>query len=115
MAGTASAARGERQHAPGRLLPRDDPRTELASVHDLYTGDLIATGTPAGCAARAPGRLAMFVLRHFVSEATKWRLFVAKNRRNPAYLRPGDRISATIRTDDGAIDLGEQTTLIAAP
>ena len=33
---------------------------------------------------------------------------------NSAYLRPGDRISATIRTDDGAIDLGEQTTLIAA-
>jgi hypothetical protein len=50
-----------------------------------------------------------------VSEATKWRLFVAKNRRNSAYLRPGDRISATIRTDDGAIDLGEQTTLITAP
>jgi 2-keto-4-pentenoate hydratase/2-oxohepta-3-ene-1,7-dioic acid hydratase in catechol pathway len=96
-------------HAPAATL------TELASVHDLNAGDLIATGTPAGCAARAPGRLAMFVLRHFVSEATKWRLFVAKNRSNPAYLRPGDRISATIRTDDGAIDLGEQTTLIAAP
>jgi len=96
-------------HAPAATL------AELASVHDLNAGDLIATGTPAGCAARAPGRLAMFVLRHFVSEATKWRLFVAKNRRNPAYLRPGDRISATIRTDDGAIDLGEQTTLIAAP
>ena len=95
-------------HAPAATL------TELASVHDLNAGDLIATGTPAGCAARAPGRLAMFVLRHFVSEATKWRLFVAKNRRNSAYLRPGDRISATIRTDDGAIDLGEQTTLIAA-
>jgi hypothetical protein len=28
------------------------------------------------------------------------------------YLRPGDRLSLTIRTDDGAIDLGEQTTAI---
>ena len=95
-------------HAPAATL------TELASLHDLHAGDLIATGTPAGCAARAPGRLTMFILRHFVSEATKWRLFIGKARKNPAYLRPGDRISASIRTDDGALDLGEQTTVITA-
>jgi len=86
--------------------------TELAAVHDVHAGDLIATGTPAGCAARAPGKLAMFVMRHFVSDATKWRLFIKKSVANPAYLRPGDRLSLTIRTDDGAIDLGEQTTVI---
>jgi 2-keto-4-pentenoate hydratase/2-oxohepta-3-ene-1,7-dioic acid hydratase in catechol pathway len=97
---------GEMIHAPAATL------TELASVHDLNAGDLIATGTPAGCAARAPGKLTMFVLRHFVSEAKKWHLFLREGRKNPAYLRPGDRISASIRTDDGAIDLGEQTTLI---
>jgi hypothetical protein len=32
-----------------------------------------------------------------------------------AYLRPGDRTSVSIRTDDCAIDLGEQTTAITAP
>jgi 2-keto-4-pentenoate hydratase/2-oxohepta-3-ene-1,7-dioic acid hydratase in catechol pathway len=95
-------------HAPAATL------TELASMHDVNAGDLIATGTPAGCAARAPGRLAMFVLRYLVSEATKWRLFINKGLSNPAYLRPGDRLSLTIRTDDGAIDLGEQTTRIEA-
>jgi 2-keto-4-pentenoate hydratase/2-oxohepta-3-ene-1,7-dioic acid hydratase in catechol pathway len=93
-------------HAPAATL------TELASMHDVQAGDLIATGTPAGCAARAPGKLAMFVLRHFVSDATKWRLFIRKSLANPLYLRPGDRLSLTIRTDDGAIDLGEQTTVI---
>ena len=56
----------------------------------------------------------MFVLKHLVSEAGKWRLFIDKARKNPAYLRPGDRLSLSIRTDDGAIDLGEQTTLITA-
>jgi 2-keto-4-pentenoate hydratase/2-oxohepta-3-ene-1,7-dioic acid hydratase in catechol pathway len=96
-------------HGPAATL------SELASMHDLHPGDLIATGTPAGCAARAPNKLAMFILRHFVSEAGKWRMFIGKSRANPAYLRPGDRISASIRTDDGAIDLGEQTTSITAP
>ena len=100
---------GEMIHQPAATL------TELASLHDMRAGDLVATGTPAGCAARAPGKAAMFVMRHFMSDATKWRLFIAKGRENPHYLRPGDRISATIRTDDGAIDLGEQTTAIVAP
>ena len=99
---------GEMIHAPAATL------TELASMHELYAGDLIATGTPAGCAARAPGRMTMFILRHFLKDATKWRLFIRNGRKNPAYLRPGDRIVASIRTDDGAIDLGEQTTAITS-
>ena len=57
----------------------------------------------------------MFVAKHLLSDAGKWRMFVRKGRANPAYLRPGDRISASIRTDDGAIDLGEQTTSITCP
>jgi 2,4-diketo-3-deoxy-L-fuconate hydrolase len=93
-------------HAPAATL------AELAAMHDVQAGDLIATGTPAGCAARAPGRLAMFVLRHLVSDATKWRLFIGKGLANPAYLQPGDRLKLSIRTDDGAIDLGEQNTVI---
>ena len=96
-------------HQPAATL------TELAGLHDTEAGDLIATGTPAGCAARAPGRLAMFAARHLVSDATKWRLFIRKGQTNPAYLRPGDRLSLSIRTDDGAIDLGEQTTVITGP
>jgi 2,4-diketo-3-deoxy-L-fuconate hydrolase len=98
---------GEMIHPPAATL------AEFASLHDVFAGDLIATGTPAGCAARAPGKATMFVARHLLSEAAKWRMFVGKERRNPKYLQPGDRISATIRTDDGAIDLGEQTTMIA--
>jgi 2,4-diketo-3-deoxy-L-fuconate hydrolase len=47
-----------------------------------------------------------------MSDAGKWRAFIAKGQSNPAYLKPGDRIRASIRTDDGAIDLGEQATTI---
>ena len=93
-------------HGPAATL------SELSGLQDLHAGDLIATGTPAGCAARAPGKAVMFMMRHFMSDATKWRLFIGKGLANPAYLQPGDRLNLSIRTDDGAIDLGEQTTAI---
>ncbi|SFV11047.1 fumarylacetoacetate hydrolase family protein [Pseudoduganella namucuonensis] len=89
--------------------------TELSALHDLQAGDLIATGTPAGCAARAPGKLAMWMMRHVLSDATKWRLFIQKGLSNPAYLQPGDVITAAIRSDDGALDLGEQRNRVVAP
>jgi 2-keto-4-pentenoate hydratase/2-oxohepta-3-ene-1,7-dioic acid hydratase in catechol pathway len=99
---------GDMIHQPAATL------RELAGLQDMHAGDLIATGTPAGCAARAPGRLTMLVAKMFLSDAAKWRLFIRKGLRNPAYLRPGDRIAVSIRTDDGAIDLGQQNTLITA-
>lgn len=99
---------GEMIHQPAATL------TELSGLQDLSAGDLIATGTPAGCAAKAPGKLTLTIAKMFLSDATKWRLFVRKGLSNPAYLRPGDRIVASIRTDDGAIDLGQQTTAIVS-
>jgi 2-keto-4-pentenoate hydratase/2-oxohepta-3-ene-1,7-dioic acid hydratase in catechol pathway len=88
--------------------------TELSGLHDMEPGDLIATGTPAGCAARAPGKLALWVMKHLLSEQAKWRLFISKGSANPAYLQPGDLIRTTIRTEDGRIDLGEQRNRIVA-
>ena len=96
-------------HGPAATL------TELASVHDLNAGDLIATGTPAGCAARAPGKLTMFIFRHLVSEATKWRLFIQKGRKQPGVpstRRPHQRGHPHRRRHDR---FGEQTTVITTP
>lgn len=88
--------------------------TELASLHDVHTGDLIATGTPAGCAAKAPGKLVMFILKHFMSDAGKWKAFIAKATKNPLYLQPSDVMALSIRSDDGALDLGHQQTRVVA-
>lgn len=99
---------GDMLFAPHQTL------TELSTIQDLYAGDLIATGTPAGCAAKAPGRMIYFVMRHFMSDATKWQLFTQKGLKNPLFLQPGDLMSASIRTDDGALDLGEQRNRIVA-
>jgi 2-keto-4-pentenoate hydratase/2-oxohepta-3-ene-1,7-dioic acid hydratase in catechol pathway len=87
--------------------------SELSAVTDLSVGDLVLTGTPAGCALRAPGRLLQRVAG-LLDERTKWRLFVSGQARSPRYLRPGDRVRSTIRTADGAIDLGEQALEVAA-
>jgi len=88
--------------------------TELASLHDMHAGDLVATGTPAGCAAKAPGKLVMFILKHFMSDAGKWKAFIGKGMKNPLYLKPDDVMALSIRTDDGALDLGQQRTRVVA-
>ena len=42
-----------------------------------------------------------------------WELFISSQRRRSDYLKPGDTITATIRSVDGRLDLGEQTTTVA--
>jgi hypothetical protein len=41
-------------------------------------------------------------------------MFIKKGMANPAYLQPGDMMTASICTDDGAIDLGEQANRVRA-
>ena len=88
--------------------------TELSSLQSLYAGDLIATGTSGGVAAKAPGKLLMTIARITMTEQQKWGVFVKKGPRNPLYLKPGDRVELSGRTDDGVIDLGLQNNLIVA-
>ncbi|ENY8013062.1 fumarylacetoacetate hydrolase family protein [Vibrio fluvialis] len=83
--------------------------TELSSMHNLEPGDLLATGTPAGCAAQAPkSKLTLWVLKALMPEQMKWELYLKSQMTNPRYLKPGDEMVASIATDDGLITLGEQ-------
>lgn len=78
-----------------------DTLTELSGLQDLLPGDMIATGTPGGLALGSPDR----PLPAYVEELKK----------NPSrFLAPGDRMVSTVRTDDGAIDLGRQNNLVIA-
>jgi 2-keto-4-pentenoate hydratase/2-oxohepta-3-ene-1,7-dioic acid hydratase in catechol pathway len=95
-------------HAPHETL------SELSALQNLRPGDLIATGTPAGCAVQAPGQLAAWLARWLLTEHAKWQMFVSAGRRNARYLKSNDVISATIRTDDGQIDLGLQRNRVVA-
>jgi hypothetical protein len=51
-------------------------------------------------------------LLQVLPERILWKLFLKGQARRPHYLKPGDRISARIRSRDRVIDLGEQVTEI---
>lgn len=79
----------------------------LGRFQDLAAGDLILTGTPVGTALSAPPK-PMQMISNLLPPAVKWKAFFKSQERNAKYLRDGDRVEASIATDDGAIDLGTQ-------
>jgi len=89
--------------------------TELSWLEQLAVGDLLLTGTPGGCALQPPPAL-MQRFAGLLPDRKRWALFTSSQLRSGAYLKPGDRIVAAIRTEDGALDLGTQhNTIRSAP
>lgn len=86
--------------------------SELSTFANVMPGDLLLTGTPSGCALRVPPPIVRKTLQ-LLPDRKFWELFGKAQARRPHYLQPGDRISARIYSDDGRIDLGEQTTRIS--
>lgn len=86
---------------------------ELTTFSDLSPGDLILTGTPAGCALRVPPPPVRRLMQ-LLPERVLWKAFVRAQQKRPGYLSHGDRMTLTIRTADGRLDLGEQQTVVRA-
>ena len=84
---------------------------ELTTFSDLSPGDLILTGTPAGCALRVPPP-PLRRLMQLLPERVLWKAFVRAQQKRLSYLKPGDRMALTIKSPDGRIDLGEQQTTV---
>jgi 2-keto-4-pentenoate hydratase/2-oxohepta-3-ene-1,7-dioic acid hydratase in catechol pathway len=81
--------------------------TLLSRFQPMAPGDLLLTGTPGGTALKAPPKAAE-KLAALLPPATKWKLFFARQARNPRYLHDGDVITAAISSPDGRLDLGTQ-------
>ncbi len=79
----------------------------LSRFQDLSAGDLILTGTPVGTALSAPPKPVQMI-SNLLPPAVKWKAFFKSQERNGKYLHDGDRVEASVATDDGAIDLGAQ-------
>ena len=94
-------------HAPAPTL------TELSQVQDWAPGDLLATGTPGGTALKAPAK-PIALLAQIVSPKKRAGLMRRAAAGNDKRLRPGDQVVATVATDDGRIDLGEQRNTVVA-
>ena len=83
----------------------------LSRFQRLDAGDLMLTGTPVGTALSAPPR-PVEMIAALLPPATKWRLFFKAQAKNTKYLQNGDVVELAIATDDGAIDLGRQRTVV---
>jgi 2-keto-4-pentenoate hydratase/2-oxohepta-3-ene-1,7-dioic acid hydratase in catechol pathway len=93
------------------IYPPVEALRALIRFQRLDPGDLLLTGTPAGTALSAPPK-PVEIVASFLPPAVKWRLFFRGQARNPKYLHDGDVIEACVATDDGAIDLGAQRTVV---
>jgi 2-keto-4-pentenoate hydratase/2-oxohepta-3-ene-1,7-dioic acid hydratase in catechol pathway len=85
----------------------------LSRFQRLDAGDLLLTGTPAGTALSAPPK-PVEIIGALLPPAVKWRMFFRRQERNPKYLEHGDVVEVAVATDDGAIDLGRQRTVVRA-
>ncbi|MVU80683.1 fumarylacetoacetase [Nocardia sp. ET3-3] len=84
---------------------------ELTRFQRMDSGDLLLTGTPIGTAISAPPKPVQFIA-NLLPPAVKWKMFFEGQAKNPKYLKDGDVVEVAIGTDDGAIDLGRQRTVV---
>lgn len=103
-----SADTGQLLYKPAETL------TELSGLMDLFPGDLLLTGTPAGVALKMPPSRADQPTGLFSSGPQGRELFVQQQLEIADYLQPGDVIRATIHSPSGHIDLGMQENRIVA-
>jgi 2-keto-4-pentenoate hydratase/2-oxohepta-3-ene-1,7-dioic acid hydratase in catechol pathway len=83
----------------------------LSRFQRLDAGDLLLTGTPEGTALSAPPK-PVEIIAGFLPSAVKWKIFFQRQAKNPKYLEQGDVVEIAIGTDDGAVDLGRQRTVV---
>jgi 2,4-diketo-3-deoxy-L-fuconate hydrolase len=102
-----SDSSGNMVHGPVATL------NELAGLQDLFPGDLISTGTPAGCALAIPSP-AKQKIGALLPEAKKWAMFLQAQEKRTQYLQPGQVVETSIRSADGVIDLGTQRNVVTA-
>lgn len=109
---TVNGETRQRDNTANLLYRPSETLTEVSGVHDLFAGDLISTGTPAGCALSVPSP-AMQKVGALLPEKKKWQAFMRVQERRSQYLKPGDVVEARITSRDGRIDLGVQRNVVA--
>jgi 2-keto-4-pentenoate hydratase/2-oxohepta-3-ene-1,7-dioic acid hydratase in catechol pathway len=89
------------------IFKPDETLTELASFADIHRGDMLLTGTPGGVILNANLKVGLAILLNFTNDE-KRRSKLVKTQQSVRYLQPGDRLTLSLRSRDGSLDLGRQ-------
>lgn len=102
----------QRDNTMNLVFKPEETLTEMTQITNFSPGDIVLTGTPSGCAMRIPGSGLKRLIFQNMPEKIKWKTFIKAQLKIPKYLKLGDKISAKIKSTDGKLDLGTQTTVI---
>lgn len=103
-----------RQQSTTELLIHKPPKTltDISEYADLYAGDCLLTGTPGGVITGINPRTAMAIILNFRNDKKRRSKFTAAQKARAKFMQPGDVMELSLRTADGAIDLGRQRSVI---
>lgn len=87
--------------------------SEMTQLQSLHTGDLIATGTPAGVALQLPPPWLVRLLQ-LIPEKRRWPMFIERQKKSGRYIEPGDLVECSIALEDGSVDLGTLSNRVSA-
>jgi len=104
-----------KQHATTDLLIHKPAKTlsEISVFSNINAGDCILTGTPGGVLAGHNLKSALAILFNFTNDQKRRQKFVAGQKSQAEFLKPGDVLELEIKSLDGTIDLGRQHNCIA--
>lgn len=94
-------------HRPAETL------TEISSFANLEAGDCILTGTPGGVLVNADFKTGLAIILNLQNDKKRRDKFTRAQLAQTRFLEPGDVLELSIKTPDGAIDLGTQRNEIA--
>ena len=102
-----SASTNQLIHRPAKTL------REISDFADLQAGDCVLTGTPGGVLVRGNRKAALAILLNLTRDDKRRRKFTDAQLARSRFLEPGDVLELSIRSANGAIDLGVQRNEIA--
>ena len=79
----------------------------------MRAGDCLLTGTPGGILAGTNLKIGLAILLNFTNDEKRRMKFTQAQLARSKFLEPGDVLELSIKTADGAIDLGSQRNVIA--
>ncbi len=94
-------------HRPAATL------AEISTFANLAAGDCLLTGTPGGVLVGGNLKTALAVVLNLKNDKKRRKKFTRAQLAQTHFLEPGDVLELSIKTPDGAIDLGSQRNEIA--